>query len=107
MCIYDPQVQLTLELKDLTLIIIIDHNMVTVHNMAIVHNMGIIIGPNMLSIGFEKACGYQIIQLSEEPWTIGTFLLHMYLHFFYFKEKSCFVVFFHEWNEYKNPQFNF
>ena len=24
-----------------------------------------------------------------------------------FDEKSCFVVFFHEWNEWKNPQFNF
>ena len=77
-CIYNPQVQLTLELKDLTLIIIIDHNMVTVHNMAIGHNMGIITGPNMLSIGFEKACGYQIIQLSEEPWTIGTYCLQIF-----------------------------
>ena len=96
MCIYDPQVQLTLELKDLTLIIIIDHNMVTVHNMAIGHNMGIITGPNMLSIGFEKACGYQIIQLSEEPWTIGTTYC---LHIFYIEEKICFIVFFHEWNE--------
>ena len=24
-----------------------------------------------------------------------------------FDKKSCFVVFFHEWNEWKNPQFNF
>ena len=29
-----------------------------------------------------------------------------FLHW-YFDWKSCFVVFFHEWNEWKNPQFNF
>ena len=67
---YNPQVQLILELTDL--IIIIDRNMVTDHNMAIGHNTGIITEPNMLSIGFGKAYGYRIIQLFEELWTIGT-----------------------------------
>ena len=30
-----------------------------------------------------------------------------YILYWNFDEKSCFVVFFHEWNEWKNPQFNF
>ena len=76
MCIYNPQVQLTLELKDLTLIIIIDHNMVTVHNMAIGHNMGIITEPNMLFIGFEKDAW------NLESWGMGVFNTYTYLHRF-------------------------
>ena len=32
---------------------------------------------------------------------------YIYFLHWYFDKKSCFVVFCHEWNEWKNPQFNF
>ena len=57
-------------------------------------------------------CFFDSPSLLAEKWGLSYEIVVLWGLFIYnstlkFEEKSCFVVFFHEWNEWKNPQFNF